>query len=84
MTEFQRHCGSIKRRGIERIAAASEQLRADLEVSCSGLIMGTCVCVCESACVCDIVECVLCSVSGGHPQSISQLVYMNASPLLAV
>jgi hypothetical protein len=40
MHEFQRHCGSIKRRGIERIAAASDQLRADLEVSCNGLIMG--------------------------------------------
>lgn len=40
MHEFQRHCGSIKRRGIERIAAASDQLRSDLEVSCSGLIMG--------------------------------------------
>jgi len=41
MTEFQRHTGSIKRRGIERIANASVQLRKDLEVSCSGLIMGT-------------------------------------------
>eukprot|EP01032_Pedospumella_encystans_P014699 gene14700-16862_t len=40
MTEFQRHTGSIKRRGIERIANASVQLRKDLEVSCSGLIMG--------------------------------------------
>ena len=40
MEEFQRHCGSIKRRGIARIAAAGEALRRDLEVSCNGLIMG--------------------------------------------
>ncbi|KAJ1439298.1 hypothetical protein B484DRAFT_391885, partial [Ochromonadaceae sp. CCMP2298] len=40
LREFQRHAGSIKRRGISRIAAASERLRSDLEQSCSGLIMG--------------------------------------------
>jgi len=40
MEEFQRHCGSIKRRGIARIAAAGEALRRDLEISCNGLIMG--------------------------------------------
>lgn len=40
MREFQRHCGTIKRRAISRVAAASERLRADLEVSCNGLIMG--------------------------------------------
>ena len=40
MFEFQRHCGSIKRRGMERVERASDQLAVDLEEACSGLIMG--------------------------------------------
>lgn len=40
LIQFQRHCGTIKRRAIARVVAASEKLKEDLEMSCNGLIMG--------------------------------------------
>eukprot|EP01038_Epipyxis_sp_PR26KG_P008891 gene8891-11991_t len=40
LIQYERHCGTIKRRGIARVIAASERLRLDLEESCRSMILG--------------------------------------------
>ena len=40
LAQFVKHCGSIKRRGLERVHRASLQLQEDMERKCSGLIVG--------------------------------------------
>jgi hypothetical protein len=38
--QFQRHCGAIRRKANARVEAAQEKLKAELEKSCQGLIIG--------------------------------------------
>jgi hypothetical protein len=39
LSQFIRHCGTIRRRGLARVAAAADKLKDELETSCNGMIM---------------------------------------------
>jgi hypothetical protein len=38
--QFQRHCGSIKRRALSRVKRAHQKLQSEMDRSCQGLIVG--------------------------------------------
>mmetsp|Transcript_15647 Transcript_15647/g.21453 ORF Transcript_15647/g.21453 Transcript_15647/m.21453 type:complete len:1759 (-) Transcript_15647:115-5391(-) len=40
LAQYIRHCGTIRRRGLMRVANAGDKLKEELETSCQGMIMG--------------------------------------------